>query len=274
MRVVAALATLAAGTALAFVVAYWGWQLFGPSPVRIPPAGPSDPAAAIIAEHLFDAGAAPLAAERHAEVLAGDARLLGIIAERDSGYALFRLPSGPKLVAQGDEISPGATLVSVDADAITVRDGAGEHRFVLRASAAPAAHATPASLAPTATRAAAAPTHVASATCAPPAGFRGSVVRLNTELLGGLSGDAGPWRTLLAQATGGLVVRETGGFGAMLGLKAGDRIAQANGIALRVPEDVGPAVIGPLLANQGVRLVGSRAGTPQELWLANVACAG
>jgi hypothetical protein len=274
MRVVAALATLAAGAALALVVAYWGWQLFGPSPVRIAPAGARDPAATIIAEHLFDAGAAPAAAERRAEVLAGDARLLGIIAERDAGYALFRLPSGPKLVAQGGEISPGATLVSVHADAITVRDGAGEHRFVLRATAAPGTAAPPTSTAPTATRVAAARGNGATPSCGPPAGFRGSVVRLNTELLGGLAGDAGPWRTLLAQATGGLVVRETGGFGAMLGLKAGDRIAQANGVALSVPEDVGAAVIRPLMANQGVRLVGSRDGTPHELWLANVACAG
>src|SRR5512142_1280970 len=139
MRVVASLATLAAGIALALVVAYWGWQLFGPSPVVIAPAGPSDPAAAILAEHLFDAGAAPTPAERRAEVLAGDARLLGTIAERDGGYALFRLASGPKLVAQGDEISPGAILVGVDADAITVRDGAGEHRFALRGSAPTAA---------------------------------------------------------------------------------------------------------------------------------------
>ena len=270
MRVVASLATLAAGMALALVVAYWGWQLFGPSPVVIAPAGPSDPAAAILAEHLFDAGAAPAAEERRAGVLAGDARLLGIIAEPGAGYALFRLASGPKLVAQGDEISPGAKLVAVDADAITVRDGAGEHRFVLRNSAPTA---VPSPRAP-ATRAAATRTSVATATCGPPAGFHGSVVRLNTELLGGLADDAGPWRALLSPASGGLVVRETGGFGAMLGLKAGDRIAQANGIALSVPEDVGAAVIRPLMANQGVRLVGSRDGTPQELWIANVACAG
>ena len=269
MRVVASLATLAAGMALALVVAYWGWQLFGPSPVVIAPAGPSDPAAAILAEHLFDAGAAPAPAERRAEVLAGDARLLGIIAERDAGYALFRLASGPKLVAQGDEISPGATLVAVEVDAITVRDGAGEHRFELRGSA-PAVPPPRVSAPPVvATRAS-----TATATCGPPAGFHGSVVRLNTELLGGLAGDAGPWRALLSPASGGLVVREAGGFGAMLGLKAGDRIAQANGIALNVPEDVGTAVIRPLMANQGVRLVGSRDDTPQELWIANVACAG
>ncbi len=99
-------------------------------------------------------------------------------------------------------------------------------------------------------------------------------MRLNAELLGGLASDTGPWRDLLAPAAGGLVVREEGGFGAMLGLRSGDRIAQANGIALNMPDDVTAAVIRPLIANQGVRIVGSRDGATHELWLANVACAG
>jgi len=99
-------------------------------------------------------------------------------------------------------------------------------------------------------------------------------VKINAELLGGLSGDAGPWRALLASTGDALVVREDGGFAAMLGLRAGDRITQANGIALRVPDDVASAVVRPLAANQGVRVVGSRGGTKHELWLANVACAG
>ena len=99
-------------------------------------------------------------------------------------------------------------------------------------------------------------------------------MRLNTELLGGIGADSVQWRTLLASTPGGLVVREANGFGAMLGLKAGDRIAQANGIALSVPEDVSTAIVRPLVANQGVRLIGSRGGTTQEMWLANVACAG
>jgi hypothetical protein len=100
------------------------------------------------------------------------------------------------------------------------------------------------------------------------------VVRLNAELLGGLANDPSTWRALLAPGPGGLVVQADGGFGAMLGLHAGDRISQANGIALRVPEDIASAVIRPLIANQGVRVVGARGGTPQEVWLANVACAG
>ena len=113
-----------------------------------------------------------------------------------------------------------------------------------------------------------------SAACAPPSGFRGTVVRLNAELLDGIDADTLQWRTWLSPVPGGLVVREDNGFGAMLGLKTGDRIAQANGIALGVPEDVSAAIVRPLVANQGVRLIGARDGATQELWLANVACAG
>ena len=272
MKFVSALAAFVAAGVLALVIAWWGWQFFGPAAVHLPSPSPADPTAQIVTANLFHGGAsAPAAVASGDAVLAGDTRLLGIIAEPgDRGYALFRLPSGPKLVAQGAEISPGATLVSVQRDTITVRDGAGERRFVLRASTETATRGSSAA----AGNAQVAQARSASATCAPPTGFRGSVVRLNAELLGGLSGDAGPWRTLLAPAADGLVVREDPGFGAMLGLQPGDRILQANGIALRVPDDVAAAVIRPLIANQGVRVVGSRGGTRRELWLANIACAG
>lgn len=274
MRFVAAFATFAAACALALVIAYWGWQLFGPAVVHIPAPAPADPAATIIAANPFHGGeAAPEVSTPADAVLAGDARLLGIIAEpQQKGYALFRLPSGPKLVAQGEMIATGVTLVSVQPDAITIRDGAGERRLVLRPTATVTSPSSktpmPSGVADMRARTA------ATASCAPPAGFRGTVVRLNAELLGGLAGDAAPWRALVASSPGGLVVRDNGGFGAMLGLKSGDQIAQANGIALRVPDDVTSAVIHPLIANQGVRLVGSRDGAKQELWLANVACAG
>jgi S1-C subfamily serine protease len=92
--------------------------------------------------------------------------------------------------------------------------------------------------------------------------------------MSGIGTDATQWNAVLAPVAGGLVVRQDNGFGAMLGLRAGDRITQANGIALSAPEDVGAAIVRPLVANQGVRLIGSRDGTTQELWLANVACAG
>jgi hypothetical protein len=251
------------------VIAYWGWQFFGPAAVHLASPTPANPAATIIAANLFgNASTAPQASTGEA-VLSADTQLLGIIAERDRGYALFRTSGGARLVAQGDDIAPGVKLVAVKPDEIDVRDGAGEHRITLRANANDA----PARIA-AGYNGARAERAASTATCAPPAGFRGGVVRLNAELLGGLANDPSTWRALLAPGTGGLVVQADGGFGAMLGLHAGDRISQANGIALRVPEDIASAVIRPLIANQGVRVVGARGGTPQEVWLANVACAG
>ena len=277
-RFASALATFVAGSALALVLAYWGWQVFGPAPRHLAARPPADAVATIVAADLFNrADVAAASAPARAE-LPGDARLLGVIASaQQQGYALFRLPEGAKIVAQGQQIVPGVMLAAVEPFAVTIRDGAGERRFALpeygsiaKAASSSASIRTTLSapVSHSATRAA------SLATCAPPAGFRGNVVRLNAELLGGLGGDARPWRTLLAPADGGLVVRDDGGFGAMLGLKSGDRIAQANGIALRVPDDIASAVIRPLIANQGVRVVGSRGGVTQQMWLANVACAG
>jgi hypothetical protein len=249
--------------------------LLGPTSPRIPASGPVDPAATVIAANLFGGdgtSTAPNASAPADAMLGGDTKLLGIIAEGDDrGYALFRSPSGAKLVAQGGEIARGVTLVSIQRDGVTIRDGAGERRYALRANPAAPAR-TPASAAGSNARTVSA--RAATATCAPPAGFRGTVVRLNAELLGGVGPDSVQWTTLLSPVPGGLVVRSDNGFGAMLGLRAGDRLTQANGIALSAPDDVAAAIVRPLIANQGVRLIGARDGATQELWLANVACAG
>ena len=276
LRLVAAIATLAASTALAAVVAWWGWRLFGPASVDIAPAAPADPAATLVAANLFGAGSRPAASRTPGAeaTLAGNARLLGIIAEpRQKGYALFSLPGGPKVVAAGQEVSPGVQITAITPDTVTVQEGATERRLRLRPRlpAASGPEAAPGA-APAAARTALAPA-ASAASCAPPAGFRGPVIRLNAELLGGLGSDSAPWRSLFAVTPQGLVVTQESGYSAMLGLKAGDRIAQANGIALHSPDDVTSAVLRPLIANQGVRIAGSRNGAPQELWLANVACA-
>lgn len=253
------------------MAAYWGWQLLGPPPLRVASSGPANPAATIVAANLFGReGASPSSAVAD-PALGADTKLLGIISEAgERGYALFRLSTGAKLVAQGGEIARGATLVSIQRDGVTIRDGGGERRFLLRTSAAGGRAAAPPAVAGTVRTASAA----TSATCAPPAGFRGTVVRLNAELLGGVGPESVQWRSMLAPVEGGLLVRSGDGFGAMLGLKTGDRLTQANGIALAAPDDVAAAIVRPLVANQGVRLIGARDGATQELWLANVACAG
>src|SRR5947199_1519326 len=262
----ALVATLAAWALLAVVIAYWLWQLLAPPRVHIPPAGPADPGSALLASGLFSRGAPPVQSAEAPAALPGDARLLGVFAEADDrGYALFRLSSGPKLVAVGQEIAPGATLAAVRPDGIVVREAVGERSIGLRNAqpkTVPAATAKQEKTSASASRAA----------CSPPSGFKGQIVALNAELMNGLIAQPDSWRALLEPSTAALLVRDESGFAAMLGLKRGDRIEQANGIALVSADDVISAVLRPLASNQPVRLTGSREGQPRELWLRNTAC--
>lgn len=276
-------ATLVAGAALALVIAYWGWMVVAPAPVHVPPAEPTEPASTIVAGRLF--GAPTREAPAAPTDSFGDVRLLGIVARRDgAGYGLFRLPSGPRLVATGQDVLPGLRLVSVNNDGATLRDARGERTLALRSGATRNDGATrdgptvsSVRVAPNAPPAPPPGLNVASNTgtrCNPPPGFKGEIVRLNVELIGGLIAQPQTWRGMVEPRNGSLVVRETAGFGQMIGLQQGDRVEQANGIALSVPDDVVSAVLRPLAANQPVRLAGKRNGQPRELWIANASCAG
>ena len=278
-RTAAVMAALAAGAALAFVIADWTWRVVAPAPLYVPPAQPADPASTIVAGALFGApprdGATPAATDTF-----GDVRLLGIVARRDgSGYALFRVPAGPRFVATGAEVVPGLRLAAVRNDGVTLRDKGGDRMLALRATGArgtpaPAAPAgaTVARPAPPAPGALNVASNASAAKCQPPPGFNGEVVRLNVELVGGLISQPETWRAMVEPSNGVLVVRETAGFGQMIGLQQGDRVEQANGIALNVPDDVVGAVLRPLASNQPVRLTGKRNGQPREVWIANVGC--
>ncbi len=269
-RVLAVLATLAAGIVFALVVAHWLWRWFGPAPVEILAESPRDPTAAIVASGLFVAPGRTIAVPTNSAVgppLAGDLRLLGTFAESEGrGYALFRLPDrSARLVATGAEIVGGATLVAVRPDGITVRDAGGERRITLRA--------TPASAAAKAAPASARATHTGA--CAIPAGFKGAVVKLNAELVQGLITQPDALRAIVMPTESGLAIRDESGFAGLLGLKQGDRVETANGIALTGPDDVTTAVLRPLVSSLPVRLTGKRAGLPQEMLLLNAgACPG
>ena len=260
----ALVATLAAWALLAVVIAYWLWQLLAPPRVHIPPAGPADPASALLASGLFSRGAPPVQSAEAPAALPGDARLLGVFAESgDRGFALFRLSSGPKLVAAGQEIAPGATLAAVRPDGIVVREAAGERSLMLRSTQGKSTVIGTSTIDKSA---------AAASVCAPPPSFKGQVIALNAELMNGLIAQPDSWRALLEPSGGALIVRDESGFAAMLGLKRGDRIEQANGIALTTPADVVGAVLRPLASNQPVRVKGSRDGQLRELWLRNTGC--
>jgi hypothetical protein len=257
--VIAGLAMFLAGAMLAVALAWSGWRWFGPEAVDFVPAGPQDAALALLASGLF---AAPAGSQPTAEApqrgAGGDMRLLGVLAEEGGkGFALFRLPGGPRLVAAGHAIADDVTLISVQRDGVTVRDASGERRLVLRAAAAAPA------VKPVARTAA------GNAACVPPIGFKGETLRLNAELVGGIVAQPDAWAALAATDRGALTVRDDSGFSAMLAMKKGDRIEQANGIALRAPDDIVNAVLRPLTSGQAVRLVGSRGGSPREWLLLN-----
>jgi hypothetical protein len=267
-RVAIAASSIAAFLAFAWVAAHWVWRWVAPAPANLVSPVPADPAATILASGLWaSASDAPSGA---AVPASGEARLVGVLAERDGkGLAVFRTRDGARVAAAGEEIVPGMRLVSIDTWSVTVADAAGERTLELRRE--------PAAVGPVAApvRPGAAPRTVttmqraAPPACAVPAGFSGAVLKLHAELLDGLIAQPESWRAMFTADRGSLVVREDGGFATMLGLVRGDRVTQANGIALQQPDDVVGAVLRPLAANQPVRIAGSRNGQPREVLAVN-----
>ena len=258
-------AWLAALALLALTLAHWGWTWFGPAALPTPPPAPdADPVQRIASARLFGTAApASVAATSSVGSAGGDLRLLGVFAERDGrGYALFRAGArGPLLVAAGQDVGGGVHLESVRPDGVTLIDGGGRREIGLRTSV------TTEKVKPAAAVVATAPTRAAA--CTPPSGFTGPVVRLNAELLGGMVNAPDGWKSLIEAGSGALIVRDQGGFGRMLGLKTGDRIERANGIALTTPDDIASTVLQPLTQSQQVLVVGTRDGKPQQWLLVN-----
>ena len=261
-------ATVAAFVLFAWVAAHWLWRWASPPPPKASVAAPADPAATILASGLWAGGDAPAAAPP----AAGDLRLVGVLAERDGkGYAVFRTREGARVVAAGAEIAPGVKLAAVDAWSVRIADGSGERTLELRRDAPPATTSTPprAPVGGVAPKVAVVTPRSVSPACAVPSGFSGAVLKLHAELLDGLVAQPDSWRGMLAGDNGQLVVREDGGFATMLGLAKGDRLVQANGIALQQPDDVIGAVLRPLVQSQPVRIAGSRAGQAREVLIVN-----
>jgi hypothetical protein len=247
---------------LALALAHWGWKWFGPAPVSIPVTIPdSDVVRRVADAKLFGAAPPPTAVAASSSV--GDLRLLGVFAHKDgSGYALFRTARGPVIVAAGQEVGAGVRLDAVRPDSVTLIDGGGRREMILRA-------------APEARSAIAIAQNAKPSACVVPAGFSGPIVRLNAELLGGMTGTPDAWKALLEAGPGALIVRDQSGFAGMLGLRNGDRIERANGIPLAIPADIASTVLQPLTKSQAVWVAGTRDGKPQQwLYLNAGACPG
>jgi len=260
-------ATSAGVVALAYVIAHWGWHWFLPhAPIAITSEAPERWAPAILASPMFGRPApatAPAAASSEPATLQGDTRLLGVFAGKDgAGHALFRIAArGPVLVRAGEEIASDVTLVEVRPDGVRIRDHGEMRTLGLRITTVPPK--------------AAAGRGVPSLACAAPPGFSGPVYRLNAELLTGIAARPDGWRALLVPVADGLAVREGSALASMLGLKPGDRVAQANGIALAGIDDILVAFVKPLIASQPVHVAGIRDGKPAAwLFLNAGACPG
>lgn len=260
--------------ALCLVVAHWFWRIAAPAPTLPPPAAVPESAAALLAAAAPFGRAVPAAS-----VAAGpatgptapqtDIRLLGVLAGAGGrGQALVRLPDrGPVLVNAGAEIATGVELVAVFPDRVSVRDGGQTRDILLRAAAGDAlvTRAAPATVARSGTDRGA---------CAAPPDFKGNVYRINAELLGGLAAQPDTWKPLLTASSAGLRISDGGGFAAMLGLKPGDSLREANGIRLTAADDLIVAVVKPLQGNQPVRVKAVRGGSDLELLLVNASACG
>jgi hypothetical protein len=264
-KIAAVLAWLLALALLALTVAHWGWKWFGPAPVTIPVTIPdSDVTRRVADAKLFGLAPPAIPVGAGASASLGDLRLLGVFALRDgSGYALFRTARGPLIVATGQEIGAGVRLDSVRPDGVTLIDGGVRRDIVLRA---PTTEARPAPVVAQ---------NAKPSACVVPPGFTGPVVRLNAELLGGVTGTPDGWKAMLEPGSGALIVRDQSGFAGMLGLKNGDRVERANGIPLTIPGDIVSTVLQPLTKSQAVWVAGTRDGKPQQwLYLNAGACPG
>jgi hypothetical protein len=262
------LAVALGAVALAAAVAYWGWYAWGPKPVHVTPAATET--AVLRAIPLF--GSASTAPARKSEniVLDGELRLLGLIAENEGqGYAVFRVGQGVYIARVGDSVAGQATLTRIEPNAITLREPSGaERRVVLRQEHAEKSGGKLATATDKTSPAASSVTSSLGSGCVP-ADFKGGVVRLNTELLQGALMQPETFYALLEAKDGSLTVRTDNGHAAMLGLRAGDVLQSANGIALTRAEDVNAAILKPLAAGQSVLLKGKRGEQARELLVVN-----
>jgi hypothetical protein len=264
------LAVVFGAVALAVAVAYWAWYAWGPKPVHIIPAATE--IAVLRAIPLF--GSAPAVSPGKSEniVLDGELRLLGLIAENEGqGYAVFRVGQGVYIARVGDNVAGQATLTRIEPNAITLREPSGaERRVVLRQeqkSSETSGEKIEVVTGKSSSVASSAAFSLGSE-CVP-VGFKGGVVRLNTELLQGALMQPETFYALLEAKDGRLTVRADNGHAAMLGLRAGDVLQSANGIALTRAEDVSAAILKPLAAGQSVLLKGKRGEQARDLLVVN-----
>ena len=173
------------------------------------------------------------APDTSAPALQGDTRLLGVFAGADGTgpRALSLAGRGPVLVRSGEEIAKDVTLLEVRPDGVRIRDRGETRDLALRTNAAAATRPSRREPRPQ-------PLARPSARVRAAGRLHRAVYRINAELLTGMLRGRTAGLRSLTPVPGGLAVREGTQAASMLGMKPGDSLAQANGIALKGIDDI------------------------------------
>ena len=278
----AIVAWLTAVAIFCFVAAHWIWRALEPAqPVAQQKETANWSSAILSGSALGYVRAEPpaLSSQVAANAAASEARvrLMGIAREpgdraQHAASALFRVDEKRVLwIGVGEEIEPGLSLKSIDADAVRLVRNGRETRLLLREphpqlprGAAPVAGAS----SPPAAQAAA----PAAGACKLTPEQRNRAYILRPEIIEGVMRERNGWTDLFKPAGIGLSVQNPGGTGAMLGLYGNDILTKADGAQLGSIDDVQRLVLQPLARNESVVVSGIRSGQPREWIYAGINC--
>jgi hypothetical protein len=220
---------------------------------------------------------APTTAARATAIASNDIVLMGTVLPRSGvgARAAFRVNGKPIVVDEGKEIVEGLRLEKVSARSVGVsgKEGGREIEMAVVKNAV----ATGASRGGATTTAAspAAPTRVTlvGGCNATPTQRKDGIV-LASELLAGALQNPTGLATLLNASTGKLVVQNSAGLGALIGLRDGDVLRTADGKPLTQANDLIARVLQPVSQAQAVTVEITRETAPQVLHFLPPGCRG
>ena len=259
-------ASLVAGF-VATVIAVGWWS-------RVP--GEAVPASGLENTNVFaNVASAPTAAAQAATIpVMGDIALLGTVLPRngEGARAVLRINNKPFVVEEGKEIVERLRLEKVLARSVKLagKEGTRELEMLTEKTAvAASSNRTPP------TPAAIIPQRVTlAAGCNATPAQRNSGIVLGSELLAGALQNSTGLATLLNTSGGKLLVQNSAGIGALIGLRDGDVLRTADGKTLTQANDLVTRVLQPVSQAQAVVVEITRDGAPQVLTFLPPGCRG
>ncbi len=205
--------------------------------------------------------------------VAGDIALLGTVLPRggQGARAALRINGRPFIVEEGKDIVEGLRLEKVSARSVTLagKEGTRELDMAVAKNAAPAPAARAATASPTI------PTRVtlAAGCAATPAQRRDGII-LGSELLAGALQNPTGLTSLLNAASGKLVVQNSAGIGALIGLRDGDVLRSIDGRPITQAAELMARLLQPVAQAQAVVVEITRESAPQVLTFLPPGCKG